>query len=68
MAWHPDESLSSGPLTPGERKDTRRVLKWYERKVFFRASAGVWFKWLTLLPTFLLAAWSLVQLLLHGTR
>jgi hypothetical protein len=67
MAWERDESrLSSAPLSPAEREQTRRVLRWYEHRVFLRASVGLWAKWLVGLPTGLLALWSLVQLLLHG--
>lgn len=66
MPWTPDQDLSTGPLAPGERRDVRRVLKWYERKVFFQASIRVWALWLAGLPTFMLAAWELLQGFLKG--
>ena len=66
MAWNPDQDLSTAPLAPGERRDVRRVLKWYERRVFFQASIRVWLLWLAGLPTFMLAAWELLQGFLRG--
>jgi hypothetical protein len=66
MAWDPIENLSTAPLKPDERRDTRRVLKWFEHRVFLKASAGLWAKWLIALPTSMLAVWALVQAFLHG--
>jgi len=66
MTWDPDANLPSGPLTPPERQQTRRVIKWYERRVFFRASLRVWAMWLAGLPTAMLALYGLVQVFLHG--
>jgi hypothetical protein len=66
MAWNPEENLSNAPLQPSERKDVRRVLKWYERRVFFQASLRVWGLWLLGLPTCMLALWGLAQAFLHG--
>jgi hypothetical protein len=60
VAWNPEENLSSGPLAPDERRDVRRVLRWYERKIFFQASAKVWAMWLFGLPPFLLGLWEFV--------
>lgn len=65
--WNPDnDTLPHGPLTPIERQGTRRVLKWYERRAFLRASLMLWGQWLILLPASMLAAWGVVQLFLHG--
>jgi hypothetical protein len=68
MAWDPNDTLSDGPLKAPERRDVRRVLKWYERRVFFQASAKVWVTWLAALPTAMLALYGLVAALLHGAK
>lgn len=68
MKWEDGSPLSSAPLTPPEREQTRRVLRWYDRRMFFRASASLWARWLVGLPTGLLALWTLAQLLIHGGR
>jgi len=66
MAWDPEKELSAAPLTPPERRETRRVLKWYERRAFLRASIRVWAGWLVSLPVAMLALWGLIQAYLNG--
>ncbi len=66
MEWDPDENLPKKALEPHERQQVRRVLRWYERRVLFRASAGRLARWLVGLPSALIAAWALVQHFLTG--
>jgi hypothetical protein len=63
MAWDPDQSIPDSPLTKPERRDTRRVLKWYERREFIRQAAASWAKWLIGMPFAMLSLWQLVQLI-----
>jgi hypothetical protein len=63
--WDPDNDLSKEPLDPRESQQTRRVLKWYERRVVFWASIRVWGAWVLGLPTALLAVYTIVQAFLH---
>jgi hypothetical protein len=62
-AWNPDHDIPDGPLTKPERRDTRRVLYWYERRAFFQAATGAWAKWIVGLPVAMLAFWQVIQLL-----
>jgi len=66
MAWDPDEDLSKKPLEPHERQQTRRVIRWFERRASFRASIARSAGWLVGLPTALAAGWALVQHFLTG--
>lgn len=68
MAWNPDDDLPSGPLAPHERQQARRVLRWYERRVFLRAFVALWAKWLIMVPTAMMAAWGLLQALWHSGK
>ena len=64
MTWDPDQDISDGPLLKPERRDVRRVLRWYERRVFLRATMASWAKWIIGLPFAMLSLWQLAQLLI----
>jgi hypothetical protein len=63
MAWNPDENIPDSPLTKIERQDTRRVLRWFERREFMRLAVSAWAKWIVGLPFLMLSVWQLVQLM-----
>ena len=63
MAWNPDENIPNSPLTKPELRDTRRVLRWFERREYLHAGIVSWVKWIVGLPFVMLSLWQLIQLL-----
>lgn len=64
MAWNPDDSIPDSPFTKPERRDVRRVLRWYERREFLRSGLKWWGIWVIGLPTAMVGVWQIVQLLI----
>ena len=64
--WDPNENIPGTPLTKPERQDTRRIIRWFERRAFFRASLKLWAGWLIFLPSAIVAVLEIVKLLQHG--
>ena len=62
MAWNPDHDIPDGPLTKPERRDTRRVLHWYERREFGRSALKSWAMWLVTVPMAMLGMWQIFQI------
>jgi hypothetical protein len=63
MAWDPDDELSTGPLDPQERRITRRVLRWFERRIHWHNLVRLWGVWLIGLPTAMLTVWTIIHML-----
>ena len=68
MIWNPDHDIPDGPLLKPERRDVRRVLRWYERREYLRRGTISWAKWLVGLPVGMLALWQFVQLLMGAFK
>lgn len=64
MAWNPDDELSTAPLAPPERRTTRRVLRWFERRAHRLNLIQLWSVWLVGLPTAMLAVWTIIHVLM----
>lgn len=64
MAWDPDNELSTAPLDPPERRTTRRVLRWFERRAHRLNLVQLWSVWLIGLPTAMLAVWTIIHVLM----
>jgi hypothetical protein len=64
MAWNPDDTIPDTPFTKPERRDVRRVVRWYERREYLRSGARSWALWIVGLPTAMIAFWQIAQLLI----
>jgi hypothetical protein len=60
--WDPDANIPDNPFTPPERRDVRRVVRWYERREYLRSGLKSWVLWVIGLPTMMLAIWQIIQI------
>lgn len=68
MAWNPDDQIPDSPFTKPERKDVRRVVRWYERREYFHSGLRSWALWLFGLPAAMIALWQIVLLMIGHVK
>ena len=68
MAWNPDDFIPDNPFTKPERRDVRRVVRWYERREYFHSGLRSWALWIFGLPAAMIAFWQIAQMVIGHIR